>query len=630
MEQYRPLTEREIDRLEAQYCTAEDWTAIQVAEDFMPSYLHHVDFYGEVTLGVFEQQVEVAEGLYIHSGINHAVLRNVKIGDNCFISRIGTFINNYVIGNRCVLMNIGTLSTTEGATFGEGNTIAVGNEAGDGNILLSTDLTSQLAALMMRYHDDKDIMEGLTWQLRESIRNRKPERGWLGDGCKIANTGEIVNCIVGENTEINGAQKLVDCTFVSTFDTGVYIGTGVICENTIVTHASSVTNGVCLQDCFVGEACRLSNGFTAQASVFFANSMLSCGEAVATYCGPFTGSHHKSSLLIAAEMAFYNAGSGTNFSNHAYKMGPLHHGKLQRGCKTGSGTHIVWPARIGAYSACIGKIDTHPNTETFPFSYVIGHERSVKLVPGRNFVSAGFFRDVTKWPKRDTRPNYARKSIIRHEWLTPAIMDAVWQGRSILISLLPIDGEQGTDIVYKGLSISGKGVETGIHYYNMLLQLFMGEVTKSITAVEEISEILSEPLSLHGIDLGGMYISETDLTVIVNDIASGHFNHVKEVEAALKEADRQYQQNKSKWALQLARKFYNCPEEDLLAAIRNGYEEAHKNWINALQKDAEKEFELGDVKLEVYQSFLETLSSYTAKPWDDDTNSANTTTYLQY
>ena len=134
---------------------------------------------------------------------------------------------------------------------------------------------------------------------------------------------------------------------------------------------SSVINSVKIQDCFVGEACQLSNGFTASASVFFANSYMSNGEACAAFCGPFTASHHKSSLLIGGMFSFYNAGSATNFSNHAYKMGPMHWGILERGSKTASGAYLLMPATLGSFSVCFGKLMHHPNTRNLPFAYLI-------------------------------------------------------------------------------------------------------------------------------------------------------------------------------------------------------------------------------------------------------------------
>ena len=94
MNQYRQLTEQEIDILEANSCWAEDWTRVEVAEFFKPNYFHRVMFYGDIRLGNFEKNVEVSKGFVKHSGINNATLRNVIVGDNCLIENIGNYINN--------------------------------------------------------------------------------------------------------------------------------------------------------------------------------------------------------------------------------------------------------------------------------------------------------------------------------------------------------------------------------------------------------------------------------------------------------------------------------------------------------------------------------------------------------
>ena len=49
-----------------------------------------------------------------------------------------------------------------------------------------------------------------------------------------------------------------------------------------------------------------------------------------------------------------NAGSGSNQSNHMYKLGPIHQGTLERGAKTTSDSYILWPARVGAFSLVMG------------------------------------------------------------------------------------------------------------------------------------------------------------------------------------------------------------------------------------------------------------------------------------
>ena len=109
---YRELTDDEIVQLEDNGCWAEDWSNVTVADDFMPIWVRRVKFYGEVQLGVFELNVEVSKGFMQHSGIEDAVLRNVTIGNNCLITHVGNFINNYEIGDDCLISNICTMETT--------------------------------------------------------------------------------------------------------------------------------------------------------------------------------------------------------------------------------------------------------------------------------------------------------------------------------------------------------------------------------------------------------------------------------------------------------------------------------------------------------------------------------------
>lgn len=159
---------------------------------------------------------------------------------------------------------------------------------------------------------------------------------------------------------------------------------------------------------------------------------MSNGEACAAFCGPFTASHHKSSLLIGAQFSFYNAGSATNFSNHAYKMGPMHWGILERGTKTASGAYLLMPATIGAFSVCFGKLMHHPDTRNLPFSYLIAYGDTMYLSPGRNITTVGLYRDIRKWPKRDMRPAGAQLSIVNFDWLSPFTVQEIVKGKRFL------------------------------------------------------------------------------------------------------------------------------------------------------------------------------------------------------
>lgn len=76
-----------------------------------------------------------------------------------------------------------------------------------------------------------------------------PDRGQIGNNVKIINTKEITNCVINDYCEVNGASRLSDCTLLGSVHGNVYIGTGVITENSIIAEGASVINSVKIQDC---------------------------------------------------------------------------------------------------------------------------------------------------------------------------------------------------------------------------------------------------------------------------------------------------------------------------------------------------------------------------------------------
>jgi len=548
---YRLLTDEEIALLEDHGCQAENWEAIMVAEDFKPTYVHDVTFYGDIQLGVFEKNIEVSRGFLKHSGLRNATLRNVCIGDNSLVENIGNYINNYTIGEECYISNVSTMETTEGATYGEGNLISVLNEVGEGNITLFGGLNSQLAAFMVKHNADRELRERLRQMIGEELKRTLPERGTIGFGVKIVNTREVVNTIVQDNCEVNGAARLFDCSLLSVAGTGVYVGSGVICENSIVADGSSITNDCNLQDCFVGEACQLTNGFTASGSVFFANSYMSNGEACAAFCGPFTASHHKSSLLIGAMFSFYNAGSATNFSNHAYKMGPMHYGILERGTKTASGAYILMPANIGAFSVCFGKLMHHPDTRNIPFSYLIAYGDIMYLVPGRNLNTVGLYRDVRKWPKRDIRPRSGQKSIVNFTWLSPFTVNEMLQGKQILEKLREAQGEMVPEYNFRGYVITNNSLNIGLRNYDMAIKMFLARCVRKYGPTEPASTTGWRQWS----DLSGLLLPESEELRLIEEIKSGEMADIQRVTDRFGEIGERYEQYEWAFAYRLINEY---------------------------------------------------------------------------
>lgn len=606
MYDYRLLSDEEIGILEENGCTAEDWTSLNVDYDFNPAFIRNVRFYGTVNLGVFEKNIEVTNGFMKHSGISNATLRNVTIGDNCLIENVGCYINNYVIGDECCICNVATMETTAEATFGEGNTISVLNEAGNGNVVLFRGLTANIAALMVAHPDDKDLSAALKTMARNDISQRLADRGTIGNRVRITNTTEITNTNIDDNCEVNGACRLSDCTLAAAPDDSVYIGSGVICENSIIADGSSVLNSAKVFNCYVGEACQITNGFMAESSLFFANTYMANGEACAAFCGPFSASHHKSSLLIGCMTSFYNAGSCTNFSNHAYKMGPVHYGTLERGSKTASGSHTLLPATIGAFSMCMGKISGHPDTRRLPFSYIIGTGRDTVLVPGKNIATVGLYRDISKWPRRDVRMESAKNTLINYDWLSPFTINEIMEGREELARLLRIQGEAAAVYEYEGCKMSGKSLRRGLRLYDMAVELFIGEVLMS----HDLDDRCAASGAGGWSDLSGLLLPSSEVERVIEKIKLGIISTVNDLTEVFVAYNDMYGEYLWTFTVSLIKYYLGKDEltEEDFELMRERGKAAREAWLDEIRRDAEKEFSMGDVDRATLDKFLAQLS----------------------
>lgn len=561
---YRKLTDDEIALLEDNNCRAEDWESVNVSDDFNPAYLCDVVFYGEINLGYFDRNIEVSPGFLKHSGIYRATLRNVTVGDNCLIEHVNNYVNNYTIGDNCYISNIATLETSEGATYGQGNIISAGSPSGEGNIMLLTRLSSQLAALMMKYSHDKELRETLRNLVREDIDAQQPERGIIGEGVKIVNTGEITNTILGDYCEVNGAARLSDTTVMGTADASVFIGTGVICENSVISDGASLLNSAIVTDCFVGEACKISNGFTAGQSVIFANSNLSKGEASAAFCGPFTTSHHKNSLLTGSVFSLNNTGHD--------------------------------------------DITQCPDMCNLPFSRLTTQGDTTFLEPAFHITTAAHYRDIRKWARRDMRAQSTPKSIVNFDWLSPFSVSEIIKAKKKLEDLREISGEDASNYRFHEFIIRAADLQKGIQNYDMALRIYMGAV---LERVQRRDPELNEPETDTGLgkwdNLAGLLLPASEERQMVEDIKDGTLENIDAILRRFDEINAEYRNYQWVWTYRLILNYYRLTEltPDDADMIRDNCLKARRVWTEEIRQDAEREYQLGKMN----QEALEALSA---------------------
>ena len=605
MRNYRALTSEEIKRLEAQACTATDWNEVQVAEDFTPEYIHHTRFSGKVRLGVFEGEFRLAGGVRKHAGLSYVTLHNVTVGDNCFIENVKNYIANYEIGESVFIENVDIILTDKKSRFGNGVEVSVLNETGGREVMIHDRLSAHQAYIMALYRHRPLLIERMKALIEAYAEAQASETGTIGNRVSIVNSGYIKNVRIGDCCEIEGAGRLKNGTINSNASDPVHIGYGVVCDDFIISSGAHIEDETMITRCFVGQACRMGHNYSASDSLFFSNCQEENGEACAIFAGPFTVTHHKSTLLIAGMFSFMNAGSGSNQSNHMYKLGPIHQGAMERGAKTTSDSYILWPARIGAFSLVMGRHVNHPDTSDLPFSYLIEDKNTTYLAPGVNLRSVGTIRDAQKWPKRDLRKDPLRLDQINYNLLSPYTIQKMMKGREILKELARVSGETSETYAYQSAKIKNSALNKGIKFYETAIHKFLGNsVIKRLEKIrfqsdEEIRRRLlpDTPIgSGEWVDISGLIAPKSEIERLMSDIETGALSTVDQIHDRFADMHAHYYTYEWTWAYEKMLEFYQLDAERITASdictIVRQWQDSVVGLDRLVYEDAKKEFSL--------------------------------------
>lgn len=602
---YRKLTEKEISQLRLNHCQAADWNTIEVSEGFTAEHIYNTRFSGKIRLGVFNKVFTLAGGMKKHSGLYHTTLHNVTVGNDCCIENVKNYIANYTIGDGTFIENVDIILVDGRSSFGNGVQVAVLNETGGREVVIYDRLSAQTAYIMALYRHRPEMISQLNSIIQEYVDEVTSDIGTIGANVTIADAGYIKNVKIGENCKIEGASRLKNGSINSNADAPVHIGVGVIGDDFIISSGSSVEDGVTFSRCFIGQACKLGHTYSASDSLFFSNCQGENGEACAIFAGPYTVTHHKSTLLIAGMFSFMNAGSGSNQSNHMYKLGPIHQGIMERGAKTSSDSYILWPARVGAFSLVMGRHVSHQDTSDLPFSYLIEQQSTTYIMPGANLKSVGTIRDARKWPNRDARKDPDKIDQINFNLLSPYTIQKMLNGREILFNLKRISGETSDTYSFQSGKIKSSSLKNGLKYYGMAIDKFLGN--SLITRLQESEFTDSEgmrkalaPTEKYGkgdwVDLAGMIAPKDVIDELLNDIENGIITKAHELNRRFALIHSKYYEYEWTWAHDVVEKYFNVDLETIsreeVIKIVEKWKESVVGLDRLIYDDARKEFSL--------------------------------------
>ena len=531
------MNKDEVEILEKQGCFADDWNLVKISGGTDLNRIRNVYFRGPVTIGANAEIINVPGGL-----------SNVRIGDNVRI------------------VNVASIENAPHSSYGVGTEVAVLDETGSRPVKIYPGISSQIATIAVR---KPDFAKKKLLPLIEKHIHELPDMPEIGEGAELLNCGPLSDIRIWPGVKINGAARLHNGSIVSNAirkessvkhqeQSTVFVGQGVDAENFIIEDAI-VSGASLLRNTYVGQGSIIDKGFTSHDSLFFANCTMENGEACAVLAGPYSVSMHKSSLLIGCQTAFMNAGSGTNMSNHMYKMGPVHWGILERGVKTSSNSYIMHGSRIGAYSLVMGEHKNHPDSSDFPFSYLFGDkEGNTIVVPGAMLKSYGLKRDEEKWPKRDRRLS---KGIDLHDRITYSILnpytvamilDAIDTSEKLVSMPEDSDGYIG----FKGLKIKKNSIEKGKKLYELAVCKYLRSLQEKGISEDAKS---SGKLSRRWVDLSGQIIDESNFNEVINA------GSIKEMESALDKAAKDFNANEQLW---IADRMKDCIDTNAISAMR--------------------------------------------------------------
>lgn len=601
----RTLTEQEIQQLSLQGCMAEDWTKIEVAEPFHPEYIRQVAFSGTVRIGRLDAEYTLPGGFKVHSGLYRANIHNCEFGDNVHIYNIHNYMANYRIGHDTCIENVHSIVVDGSSTFGNGVRVPVMNEGGGREIPIFDHLSAHMAYVLTLYRHRPEVIGRLTEMIDAYAETQRSTMGYIGNHVRIINCGSLKNVRIGDYAQIGGASVLKNGSINSNEHAPVKIGSGVKCNDFILCSGVSVTDSTLVSKCFVGQGCEMGKHYSALESLFFSNCQGFHGEATAIFAGPYTVTHHKSTLLIAGMFSFLNAGSGSNQSNHMYKLGPIHQGVAERGSKTTSDSYLLWPAKVGAFTLVMGRHTKHSDTSALPFSYLIENATESYIVPGVNLRSVGTIRDAQKWPKRDNRKDPQLLDQINYNLLSPYTIQKMFHGREVLGDLMRLAGE-GTEVYsYQNCKIRNSSVRNGMKLYEIGIKKFLGNSLISRLGktewhnLDELRQALrpDSPIGLgEWIDCSGLLAPKSEIARLLSDIQDGKLQSLTAIQDRFAEMHANYYSYEWTWALEKLEQVWGkrVDEVEIEQIVRSiqEWQEAVVGLDKMVYEDAKKEFSL--------------------------------------
>jgi hypothetical protein len=605
LRKYLPLSKEQINILEKNHNSSDNWNKILVSENFNPKLVKNCKFFGLVRIGQLKEEYHEFHNFKMPVGIYNSTIISCDLGDNVCIDNVN-YMSHYIIEDDVMLANINELATTDKACFGngilkDGDTdekkrivIEVCNENGGRNIIPFNGMLAGDAYMWSKYRDDDSLLAKF-----KAFTEKKfdKQRGYYGKVCArtvIKNTGIIKDTWIGSDAYIKGANKLKNLTINSDAERKSQIGEGCELVNGIVGFGCRIFYGVKAVRFITAAHSQLKYGARLINSYLGNNSTISCCEVLNSMIFPAHEQHHNNSFLCASLiMGQSNIAAGATIgSNHNSRSadGEIIAG---RGFWPGLCVSLKHNSKFASFTIIAKGDYANELNIPIPFSLVINDYAKDRLIvmPAYWFMynMYALARNAKKYEERDKRTY--KFQLIEFDFLAPDTINEIFDALKLFdkikvnaIGEAEVSGWENS----KRKAILTK-VPQSKDIFEQLIQLYAANQlisfvqTNNINSFEAFKSSVKIPAKRSQfLNIGGQLIKSEDVEKLKTDIKSNKLKSWEDVHQFYIKKGENYPLTKLQHALASLLELWKIPSSKLNSdSIKSLFKKAleTKEWM---------------------------------------------------
>jgi hypothetical protein len=455
----RPPGRDEIAVMEGRGCRADDWSLVQVAEDFDAFRVRRTHLIGRCILGRFSGMVEVAPDIRLPTGIYDCTLIDTQVGNDCLLEEV-RFAARCIFEHGSVIVDVGSITCTGTPAYACGQEVSVGCEPGGREVWLWPEIDIDTAALIV---SGKADVAGQA-AVRAAVENCRADLAcgvtWVRRGVRVRHTNRVCNSYLGYGTVVDQALELDNCCIFSLPEEPVCITAGASVRDSIIHPGVAVSGGAIVRRSVLLEHATVDKRAVIEASIIGPNTVIAQGEVTASLVGPFVALHHQSLLIAATWPAgkgnvAYGAMVGSNHTGRA----PDQEIRVGEGVFFGLGCSVKFPTDLAdaPYTVIAAGTSTLAQQVRFPFSLIATPveplDESASGIPrafNEILPAWGLFANayaIVRMELKFSQRDRARRTPLTYRVLSPPVMRLV---RDACNRLAAVDGNGGRSATSHG------------------------------------------------------------------------------------------------------------------------------------------------------------------------------------